>query len=112
MYKILNGVGHLHKFGVLHRDLSTNCIFCDKNYEVKIFGFEKSKQFQYQFEISSLKPSTFGKLNDFNYLSPEVLYSNFDKKLVGFSKKSDVWSIGCIFAELLLGKPVFECDSR
>ncbi|KAK6041527.1 hypothetical protein COOONC_20970 [Cooperia oncophora] len=37
------------------------------------------------------------------YRSPEVIYWNID----GYNEQVDVWSVGCITAELMLGKPLF-----
>ena len=40
------------------------------------------------------------------YRSPEMLLSSKN-----YSKSTDVWSIGCIIAEILLGKPIFPGNS-
>jgi len=97
MYQLLMGIYHLHSRKVLHRDLKPQNILIDPSSNViKIADFGLSRTFSipiknYTSEILTLW-----------YRSPE-LFLGIDM----YSTQIDIWSIGCIFAELYLKKPLF-----
>ena len=48
-----------------------------------------------------------GGMQSFYYSAPEVLEEGSDVNNTSFSSEADVWSVGCIFAELFLKRPLF-----
>jgi mitogen-activated protein kinase 1/3 len=99
LYEIMKGVLYMHSKGVIHRDLKPLNILVNENWDVKISDFGQSNV------------QTEGINRDYNltkyvttryYRAPE-LYLNYK---TGYDKSVDMWSIGCIIAELF-NKTVF-----
>ena len=96
MQQILSGLVEIHRNGILHRDLATSNILITKQGIVKISDFGLSR-----FIASPDRPMSQGVIT-INYRSPEIL---FLAKYYSFS--IDIWSAGCIFAEILLEQIFF-----
>lgn len=97
MRQILEGVCFLHKHGVMHRDLKPSNILVDTKAaaaQIKLCDFGLSKQ-------SSSGPHTPGVVTLW-YRAPEVLIGD-----TAYSSAIDMWSVGCIMAELVLGHVLF-----
>lgn len=101
MYQVLCGLKHMHSAGVLHRDLKPGNILINKDCSVKICDF-------------GLARGTGGPLPDGGddlteyvvtrwYRAPEVVLCPHK-----YGEAVDMWAVGCIFAELYHGKPVFQ----
>ncbi|XP_021734680.1 cyclin-dependent kinase G-2-like [Chenopodium quinoa] len=97
MLQLLEGVEYLHDNWVFHRDLKTANILFNNMGEVKICDFGLSCQYG-----SPLKPYT-SMVVTLWYRAPELLLGAKE-----YSTAVDMWSVGCIIAELLTGKPLFE----
>eukprot|EP00955_Chlamydomonas_euryale_P054637 355903-Chlamydomonas_euryale.AAC.14 len=99
MYQLLRGLGHMHEHGVLHRDLKPRNILVNSNCKVKICDFGLARPF--------LGGNTPCAWTDYIatrwYRAPELCGCFYGR----YSTAVDVWSIGCIFAEVLQGKPLF-----
>jgi len=93
-YQILRGLLYLHSAGILHRDLKPSNILVNSSCDLKICDFgmacvhddDENEKTEY--------------VTTRWYRSPEVM---LDKKR--YSEAIDVWSTGCILAELLLREP-------
>ncbi|OMJ80699.1 hypothetical protein SteCoe_18997 [Stentor coeruleus] len=91
--QILFGMRFYHSLGILHCDLKPeNIMLTETKVDVKIidFGsgcFNKRKIFTY--------------IQSRYYRAPEVILQ------IGYDEKIDIWSLGCIVAELIMGKPLF-----
>ena len=102
MYQLLLGTAHLHKHGVMHRDLKPQNLLVDKaNNVLKIADLGLGRAFSvpvksYTHEIVTLW-----------YRAPEVLLGGSH-----YSTPVDIWSIGCIFAEMARKQPLFPGDSE
>ena len=95
-WQLLSGVSYLHENWVLHRDLkTTNVLFNDLG-ELKICDFGLARE--YGSPLNNYTPL----VCTLWYRPPELLLG--EKK---YSYAVDNWSLGCIFAELLQGKPLF-----
>lgn len=92
MLDLLNGINFLHKNFVVHRDLKLSNILIGSDGYYKITDFGLARHFSYP--SNSLTP----KLVTLWYRAPEILL-NIGK----YSWQCDIWSLGCIFCELLLG---------
>jgi cell division cycle 2-like protein len=101
MIQLLRGIHHLHDNWILHRDLkASNLLFSHKG-ELKIGDFGLAREYG-----SPLKPYT-PIVVTLWYRAPELLLGT---KL--YSKPIDLWSVGCIFGELLTQKPMFPGKSE
>jgi cell division cycle 2-like protein len=100
MKSLLEGVKYLHDNWVLHRDLKTVNILLNKEGELKICDFGLSRQYG-----SPLKPYTSGVVTLW-YRAPELLLGQKH-----YSTAIDMWSVGCIMAELLAKKVLFQGET-
>ncbi|VAH33564.1 unnamed protein product [Triticum turgidum subsp. durum] len=96
MLQLLEGVKYLHDNWVLHRDLKTSNLLLNNRGELKICDFGLSRQYG-----SPLKPYT-QLVVTLWYRSPELLLGTKE-----YSTAIDMWSVGCIMAELLAKEPLF-----
>jgi len=96
MLQLLEGVKYLHDNWVLHRDLKTSNLLLNNRGELKICDFGLSRQYG-----SPLKPYTQPVVTLW-YRAPELLLGAKE-----YSTAIDMWSLGCIMAELLSKEPLF-----
>lgn len=100
-YQLVKGVNYMHSRRVLHRDLKPQNLLVDKDGNLKIADFGLARAFgiplrTYTHEIVTLW-----------YRAPEVLLGSRH-----YSTGVDVWSIGCIFGEMIQRQPLFPGDSE
>ncbi|TYJ43290.1 hypothetical protein E1A91_A03G143200v1 [Gossypium mustelinum] len=96
MLQLLEGVTYLHDNWVLHRDLKTSNLLLNNQGELKICDFGLARQYG-----SPLKPYTHLVVTLW-YRAPELLLGARQ-----YSTAIDMWSLGCIMAELLSKEPLF-----
>ncbi|XVF49674.1 hypothetical protein PTKIN_Ptkin04bG0031900 [Pterospermum kingtungense] len=101
MKQLLEGVKYLHDNWVLHRDLKSSNLLLNNEGELKICDFGMARQYG-----SPLKPYTAKVVTQW-YRAPELLLGA--KK---YSTAVDMWSVGCIMAELLAKEPLFKGTSE
>ncbi|WVZ75022.1 hypothetical protein U9M48_023126 [Paspalum notatum var. saurae] len=101
MLQLLEGVKYLHDNWILHRDLKTSNLLLNNRGELKICDFGLSRQYG-----SPLKPYTQPVVTMW-YRAPELLLGAKE-----YSTAIDMWSLGCIMAELLLKEPLFRGKSE
>ncbi|KAM4610106.1 cyclin-dependent kinase 11B isoform 2-T3 [Polymixia lowei] len=101
MIQLLRGVHHLHDNWILHRDLKTSNLLLSHKGILKIGDFGLAREYG-----SPLKPYT-PVVVTLWYRSPELLLGAKE-----YSTAVDMWSVGCIFGELLTQKPLFPGKSE
>lgn len=101
MARVLEGVKSMHSNRAIHRDLKPENIFLNSQEEVKIGDFGISRTYG-----ASSNPMSPGMVTIF-YRAPELALGVDE-----YSIPVDVWSCGCIFAELYSGRPLFQADSE
>ncbi|KAL6266441.1 hypothetical protein P5V15_003291 [Pogonomyrmex californicus] len=100
MQQLLRAVAHLHDNWILHRDLKTSNLLLSHRGILKVGDFGLAREYgsplrQYTPIVVTLW-----------YRAPELLLC--DKEYAGlYSTPIDMWSVGCIFAELLRMEPLF-----
>ncbi|KAL0364299.1 UNVERIFIED_CONTAM: Cyclin-dependent kinase G-2 [Sesamum angustifolium] len=94
MLQLLGGIKYLHDNWVLHRDLKTSNLLLNNRGELKICDFGLARQYG-----SPLKPYTHLVVT---LWAPELLLGAKQ-----YSTAIDMWSLGCIMAELLSKEPLF-----
>ena len=128
IYQILRGTLYFHSAKVIHRDLKPANILANKNCDLKIcdFGLDHGKlkdddktvinlidnpSLPIEYSNSIIYDDTKRELNDRNisrwYRAPEAILSP-----ESYDKPVDIWSIGCILAELLGRQPLFPADNN
>ncbi|CAM9494634.1 unnamed protein product, partial [Phaeothamnion confervicola] len=101
LYQLLRGVAYCHHHRVLHRDLKPQNLLINREGELKLADFGLARAFgipvrSYTHEVVTLW-----------YRAPDVLMGS--RK---YSTPVDIWSIGCIFAEMANGRPLFTGTSE
>lgn len=101
VYQVLRGLKYLHSAGVIHRDLKPGNLLVNSNCLLKIcdFGFARA------IEPDRNTPMTLEVVTQY-YRAPELLAGckHYDTAI-------DMWSVGCIFAELLGRRILFEASN-
>ena len=99
--QILLTVHHLHKEGVIHRDLKLGNLFLNDKMHTKLGDFGLATKLESQGERRKTICGTP------NYIAPEIITRGGQ----GHTFPVDVWSIGCILYTLLVGKPPFQSQN-
>ncbi|KAL8725856.1 MAG: hypothetical protein Q9166_007102 [cf. Caloplaca sp. 2 TL-2023] len=101
IYQILCGLKYIHSANVLHRDLKPGNLLVNADCELKICDFGLARGFSMDPEENA------GYMTEYVatrwYRAPEIMLS-----FQSYTKAIDVWSVGCILAELLGGRPFFK----
>ncbi|ETW78989.1 hypothetical protein HETIRDRAFT_324063, partial [Heterobasidion irregulare TC 32-1] len=100
-YQILRGMKYVHSASVVHRDLKPGNLLVNSDCELKICDFGLSRGFESGPDELATKMTEYVATRW--YRAPEIMLA-FKR----YNTAIDVWSIGCILAELLLGKPIFK----
>eukprot|EP00210_Caulerpa_lentillifera_P005802 g5548.t1 len=95
--QLLRGLNACHRNGILHRDLKLSNLLISRHGDLKIADFGLARPYQ-QFPDSKMT----NRVITLWYRPPELLLGT-DKYGIGV----DMWSVGCILAELLVGKALF-----
>nr|ALF99798.1 mitogen activated protein kinase p38 [Urechis unicinctus] len=93
VYQILRGLKYVHSAAIIHRDLKPSNIAVNEDCELKILDFGLARQTDEEMT---------GYVATRWYRAPEIMLN-----WMRYNQTVDIWSVGCIMAELLTGKPLF-----
>ncbi|GMS99164.1 hypothetical protein PENTCL1PPCAC_21339, partial [Pristionchus entomophagus] len=102
IYQILCGVNHLHREGIIHRDLKPCNIAVNDKCRVKVLDFGLARQYDKSSEANEMTAYVVTRY----YRAPEVVLK------LEYTEKMDIWSIGCIFAELITKEVLFPGEDK
>ncbi|EGG16450.1 putative protein serine/threonine kinase [Cavenderia fasciculata] len=94
-YQLCLAIKHIHSKNICHRDITPNNILLNIKGELVLADFGSAKILEANHTSMSYICSRY-------YRAPELLVG-----CANYTTKIDIWSIGCILAEMLLGKPIF-----
>ncbi|CRK97233.1 CLUMA_CG010629, isoform A [Clunio marinus] len=100
MYQLFRSLAYIHSLGICHRDIKPQNLLLDPETAVlKLCDFGSAKQ------LLQGEPNVSYICSRY-YRAPELIFG-----AINYTTKIDVWSAGCVLAELLLGQPIFPGDS-
>uniref|UniRef100_A0A803P7J6 mitogen-activated protein kinase n=1 Tax=Cannabis sativa TaxID=3483 RepID=A0A803P7J6_CANSA len=100
LYQLLRGLKYIHTANVFHRDLKPKNILANADCKLKICDFGLARV-SFNDAPSAIFWTDYVATRW--YRAPELCGSFFSK----YTPAIDIWSIGCIFAEMLTGRPLF-----
>ncbi|MED6275862.1 Mitogen-activated protein kinase 14A [Characodon lateralis] len=93
IYQILRGLKYIHSAGIIHRDLKPGNLAVNEDCELKILDFGLARHTDDEMT---------GYVATRWYRAPEIMLN-----WMHYNMTVDIWSVGCIMAELLTGKTLF-----
>eukprot|EP00727_Mastigamoeba_balamuthi_P012338 m51a1_g7727 putative mitogen-activated protein kinase (411) ;mRNA; f:154916-157005 len=105
LYQILRALRYIHSANVIHRDLKPGNILINANCDTKICDFGLSRPIGSTPDQQKDIHMTLYVVTRW-YRAPEVLLCD------AYSKPIDIWSVGCILAELLGHRPLFPGENH
>ncbi|XP_052805421.1 cyclin-dependent kinase 4-like [Mya arenaria] len=94
MYQMLRGVDFLHANRIIHRDLKPQNVLISADGQLKLADFGLARVYAFQMALTQVVVTLW-------YRAPEVILQ------AQYATPVDIWSCGCIFAELYNRKPLF-----
>lgn len=107
LFQLLQGIRECHNHRIIHRDLKPQNLLINSEGRLKLadFGLSRGYDFPYRNSPTSARPFT-NEVVTLWYRAPELLLGQ-----TTYSTSIDIWSAGCIFAEMVTKKPLFPGDS-
>ncbi|KAF8167948.1 Pkinase-domain-containing protein [Crassisporium funariophilum] len=103
MLQLLSAVNHCHNNWILHRDLKTSNLLMNNRGTIKVADFGLARRYGDPVGVGGLTQLVVTLW----YRAPEILLG-----ATTYSTAVDIWSVGCIFAELLLKEPLFQAHGE
>ena len=97
LYQLLKGIQHIHRMKILHRDIKSENLLISKDNKLKITDFGLARG--YGLPIKNFRNDVVSLW----YRAPDILLGNEN-----YERSVDMWSVGCIFAEMVLGNILFK----
>lgn len=99
-YQAFRALAYIHALGICHRDIKPqNLLVYPDTHVLKVCDFGSAKRIAKNDVNVSYICSRY-------YRAPELIFGSTE-----YNQNIDVWSVGCVIAELLLGQPLFPGDS-
>eukprot|EP00884_Botryococcus_braunii_P005826 jgi/Botrbrau1/15244/Bobra.0149s0094.2 len=100
VYQMCRALHHIHSMGVCHRDIKPQNLLVDTaSHQLKLCDFGSAK-------VLVRGEPNISYICSRYYRAPELIFGAVD-----YTTRIDIWSVGCVMAELLLGQPLFPGES-
>jgi len=100
MYQLFRSLAYIHSMGICHRDIKPQNLLIDPSTGIlKLCDFGSAKQ------LVAGEPNVSYICSRY-YRAPELIFG-----ATHYTTSIDIWSAGCVMAELMLGQPLFPGDS-
>ncbi|RLN53385.1 hypothetical protein BBJ29_004277, partial [Phytophthora kernoviae] len=100
MRQLLTGIAFMHRNKIIHRDIKASNLLLNNQGMLKVGDFGLSRFWN---EVNAKAGRYTNKVVTLWYRPPELLMGS-----TSYDFSVDIWSIGCIFGELLMGKPILQ----
>jgi len=119
MRQVIDAMKYLHSCRIIHRDLKLDNILVNFENESDKTNFNmmgaqvKIIDFGFSTRLDSDKNLAFSTLGSPINMDPELLkkMNHIDNNCSGYDEKVDIWSLGTLCYEMLIGKPTFQADN-
>eukprot|EP00922_Rhytidocystis_sp_ex-Travisia-forbesii_P059566 GHVS01088331.1.p1 GENE.GHVS01088331.1~~GHVS01088331.1.p1 ORF type:complete len:568 (+),score=66.72 GHVS01088331.1:745-2448(+) len=99
-YQMCRSLAYIHYLGICHRDIKPQNLLVDTNTHVlKLCDFGSAKR------LTPGEPNVAYICSRY-YRAPELIFGSTD-----YTTAIDIWSMGCVMAEMILGQPLFPGES-
>ena len=102
IYQIICGINYLHSLKFIHRDIKPDNILISSEGKIVLTDFDLCRQ-----ESKGKDDPMTRTAVTLYYRAPEIFFGDSF-----YTNKIDIWSIGCVFAELIIGKPLFKANNE
>lgn len=103
---VIEAFSHIHGKGVAYRDLKPENLLLDNDGYVKVIDFGFAKRVPFVDDGGTRQDRTYTICGTPEYLAPEIVRSE------GHTTAVDLWALGCLVYELLVGRTPFADDSQ
>ena len=99
LYQLLKALKYMHSADLVHRDIKPSNLLINSDCHVKLCDFGLCRSLA---EITGPNPVLTDYVATRWYRAPEILLGS-----TRYTKAVDTWAVGCILAEMLMGRPAF-----
>jgi cyclin-dependent kinase 12/13 len=104
LHQVLTGINYIHSNNIIHRDIKGANILINNKGEVKIADFGLARQHNPSPHVNKQYTN---RVVTLWYRSPELLLGS-----TNYGPSVDIWSVGCLFSELLTGVAPFRANKE
>jgi mitogen-activated protein kinase 15 len=100
IYQLLKALLFIHTSGIVHRDIKPENLLLNTSCQLKVADFGLARSLQCEGDASNYPMTEY--IATRWYRAPEIVLGS-----TIYSKAVDMWAVGCIIAELYIGRPLF-----